>query len=316
MKNKISAVNIWNNYNTYMMFILLFVICVFASPNFFSPRNLMNIGRQYAALTFVSMGMLFVIITGGIDLSVGSILALGCVMTATILTDLGWPLIPSLFAVLIIGLIVGLFSGVLVAYFNFAPFIATLATMTIARGIAFMISNGAPIQTPANTISLLDSTRIFGIPLLIVMSAIIVIIFVFLQRKTVYGRILIAIGSNEDAVRLSGIRVKRYKLLAYGISGALAAFAGAITTSRSAVGSPLVGSGLESDAIAACVIGGASLAGGMGNPFKTLIGVLILALISNIMNLLAVPSYPQDVMKGLIIIFAVLIQSTNVKYKK
>lgn len=304
-------------YNTYLMFVILFIVCVCISSDFLKVSNLINIGRQYTALIFVCMGMLFVILTGGIDLSVGSLVALGSVMSGVCLTNWGFGVVPTMIMVALIGAACGLISGVLISQLKFAPFIATLAMMTMARGAAFMISNGAPITTPVHTIDDLGTATVFGgFPALVLMAVIIVVIFCFIQNYTSYGRVVIAIGSNETAVRLAGIRVKIYKISVYTLCGALSAFAGAITASRSGIGSPLVGTGLELDAIAACVIGGASLSGGEGSVVKTVIGVLILALIGNIMNLLAVPSYPQDVIKGLIIVAAVLLQTATTSNKQ
>lgn len=301
--------------NTYIMFILLFIVSVLASSDFMKASNLMNIGRQYAALTFVCMGLLFVILTGGIDLSVGSIIALGSVMTGVCLSSWGFNVVETMAFVVMLGCVAGSISGILVSYFRFAPFIATLAMMTIARGLAFMISQGAPIRTPPGTIGALGTAKLFGVfPMLIVMSIALIVLFWFIQSYTTYGRLVMAIGSNETAVRLSGIRVQIYKTSVYAICGGLSAFAGVLIASRSAIGSPLVGVGTELDAIAACVIGGASLTGGEGTAVKTVMGVLILAMIGNVMNLLAIPSYPQDVIKGAIIIAAVMLQTvTNSK---
>lgn len=302
--------------NTYLMFVLLFIVCILVSGDFLKVSNLINIGRQYTVLVFVSMGMLFVILTGGIDLSVGSMIAFGSVMTGVCMTYWGFGVIQTFVAIAAMGLMIGAVSGVLVAYLQFAPFIATLSMMITVRGITFMISDG-PIKTPANSIGALGTANIFGFfPALIFLAILLLVVFWFIQKYTSYGRLVMAIGSNETAVKLAGIRVNIYKASTYALSGGLCAIAGVLTASRSAIGSPLVGTGVEMDAIAACVIGGASLSGGEGSATKTVIGVLILALIGNIMNLLAIPSYPQDVIKGLIIVAAVLMQAVTTKQNK
>lgn len=296
-------------YNTYIMLAVLVIICIGISADFFTVNNIINIGRQYAALTVISMGMLLVILTGGIDLAVGSVMALGGVIVAIFLNKFGVPTPGAIAITILVGAGLGGFAGFLVAKVKMAPFIVTLAVMTIARGVAFMVSNGTPIKIPSGTIETLGTGMVFGgLPTLVLIGIIVVILFWFLLKYTSFGRLVVAIGSNETAVTLAGIRVKSYKASVYVISGICAAFAGILTASRTAMGSPVVGEGFELDAIAACVIGGASLSGGEGSAVKTLVGVLILALIGNIMNLLAVPSYPQDVIKGFIIIASVLLQ--------
>ncbi|NLG93237.1 MAG: ABC transporter permease [Clostridiales bacterium] len=295
-------------YNTYIMLAVCLIICMAISPDFLTLTNLFNISRQYAALTVVSMGMLLVIATGGIDLSVGSYLACGSVLVAIFINS-GLGLIPAILLDVALGLVCGTLSGVLVAKFKMPAFIVTMAMMTIIRGAAFILSNGSPIRTPSNTISQLGQNTIAHIiPLLLVLALVVVAIFAFVINRTSFGRIVLAIGSNENCVRLSGIRVNYYLIAVYAISGLCATLGGVMAASRTGIGTPLYGEGLELDAIAACVIGGASLSGGTGSAVKTVVGVLVLALIGNIMNLLSVPSYPQDVIKGLIIIASVLLQ--------
>jgi ribose transport system permease protein len=295
-------------YNTYLMLAICLVICMAISPDFLTLTNLFNISRQYASLTVVSMGMLLVIATGGIDLSVGSYLACGSVLVA-IFINLGMGLLPAVLLALALGLVSGTVTGVLVAEFKMPAFIVTMAMMTIIRGAAFILSNGSPIRTPSNTISQLGQNTIANvIPLLLVLALVVVAVFVFIINRTSFGRIVLATGSNESCVRLSGIRVNYYTIAVYAISALCATLGGIMAASRTGIGTPLYGQGLELDAIAACVIGGASLSGGTGSAVKTVVGVLVLALIGNIMNLLSVPSYPQDVIKGLIIIASVLLQ--------
>ncbi len=300
--------------STYVMFAALVIICICISPDFFTLNNIINIGRQYAALIVVAMGMLMVILTGGIDLSVGSVMAFGGVLVAIFLSKLNLGMAASITLTLLVGAGLGAFAGFLVAHVRMASFIVTLAVMTIARGTALLISNGTPLKTPAGTLDALGTGVVFGgLPVLVFIAACAVLLFWFLLKYSSFGRLVVACGSNETAVSLAGVRVKNYKLSVYLISGLCASFAGILTASRTAMGSPIVGEGLELDAIASCVIGGASLSGGQGSAVKTLVGVLILALIGNIMNLLAVPSYPQDIIKGFIIIASVLLQVATSK---
>jgi ribose transport system permease protein len=295
-------------YNTAFIFLLMLVVSATVSDVFFTPSNLSNLVRQVTPVGIMSMGMLLVILTGGIDLSVGSIVAMTGVLCAMFTQTMPLPM--AILASLACGLVIGSVSGYLVALHKIAPFIATLALMSIVRGLGFISSKGAPVLVSETATALTDfgSGSSLGIP-----NPALVLIFVFaataiILRYHVFGRIVIAIGSNEEAVRLSGIRVWLYKFSVYVISGGLAAAAGLIITARTAVGSPVMGVGMELDVIAAVVIGGASLSGGKGNALNTLLGVLILGMIGNIMNLLIIPAYSQQVIKGLIIIFAMLLQ--------
>ncbi len=296
-------------YNTIFVFLVMVIVSTMLSDVFLTERNIFNLLRQVSGLGIVSMGMLLVILTGGIDLSVGSIAALGSVLVAHFLRE--QPLGPSLFLALGGGFLIGAASGILVANRNMAPFVATLALMTVARGFAYMVSKGSPIITNSDLLSDFGSSYWIRIPLPVFLMFAIFVITLLVLRFTAFGRIVMAIGSNESAVRLAGIRVGYYKFAVYAITGVLCAIAGIISTSRTGVGSPIVGTGMELDAIAAVVIGGASLSGGRGNAINTLLGVLVLGMIGNIMNLMNVPSYPQQVIQGLIIVAAVLLQGVE-----
>lgn len=295
-------------YNTIFIFVVLLVVSSIASKAFFTERNIFNLLRQMAGIGIVSMGMLLVILTAGIDLSVGSMMALASVLSAHFLFSMPLPL--SIILTILTGVALGSVSGFLVSNRRMAPFVVTLAMMTIARGLAYIVSKGAPILLPESGQALKNfgSAYWLRIPQPVFLMFIVFTIILLVLKYTAFGRLVIAIGSNEIAVRLSGVRTGIYKFLVYSISGGLAAIAGIISTSRTGVGSPIVGVGLELDAIAAVVIGGASLSGGRGTALNTLLGIFILGMIGNIMNLKNVPAYPQQVIKGLIIIFAVLLQ--------
>ncbi len=300
---KIKQILIENN--TYIIFLLLFVICSILSDTFLTSMNIRNIALQQSGPVLVSIGMLFVVLTGGIDLSVGSVMAIGASLSAILIRD-GMNFIPAIIVAMLAGMLFGLFTGALVAYAGFQGFVASLATMTIARGSAFVLTNGTPIKLQDGTLNqLVKKENLFPI---IIIAVVVIVIFTFIQKYTGWGRIVIACGSNITAVQLAGIRTKRYLMSVYAVSGILAALAGVFIAARSSTGSATVGVGQELDAIAACVIGGASLAGGKGFVIRTVAGALVLALIGNIMNLMAVPSYPQDIIKGFIIIAAVLLQ--------
>ena len=299
-------------YNTVFIFLIMLVVSALVSDVFFTSANLFNLIRQVTPVGIISMGMLLVILTGGIDLSVGSIVAMVGVLCALFTQTMPLPL--AILASLACGLLVGSLSGYLVSIHKMAPFIATLALMSIVRGLGFIFSKGAPVLVSENASALTDfgSGSFLGIPNPAFVLVLIFAITAVLLKYNVFGRIIIAIGSNEEAVRLSGIKVSAYKFSVYAIAGGLSAVAGIITTARTAVGSPVMGVGMELDVIATVVIGGASLSGGKGSAVNTLLGVLILGMIGNIMNLMNIPAYSQQVIKGLIIILAVLLQRFQV----
>ena len=302
-------------YNIFFIFIIMLIASNFVSSSFLSETNIFNLLRQVSALGIISMGMLLVIITGGIDLSVGSIMAFASVLSAYFIAFHSMSSGSSIILTILVSALIGGVSGYLVAFRNMAAFVATLALMTIARGLAYIVSKGTPIMVDNKYIDSIANGYLLGIPASVYLMLGIFIIITLLLKYSVFGRMLVAIGSNEEVVRLSGIRVPVYKFLVYCISGALCGIAGIISTSRTGVGSPLVGTGYELDAIAAVVIGGASLTGGKGLSFNTLIGVFVLGIIGNIMNLLNVAAYPQQVIKGIIIVIAVLAQGKDSQKK-
>lgn len=302
-----------------VMLVILIVVSAFLSDAFLSRGNIFNLLRQLTPLLLISIGMLLVINTGGIDLSVGAIAAAGGLAVALLIPQLLYDGVPAVLtgviAMLVFGGLLGAFNGALVAWFQLAPFVVTLAMMTIARGMTYMMSNGQPVRLPyeLEATAILDAFGSGGLPWLrlpwpVVLSILVIALFWFVMQRMVFGRMVIATGSNETAVRLAGIPHQRYIFAVYVISGALAALAGIVVTSRTGVGTPVAGLGFELDAIAACVIGGARLSGGKGTVINTVIGVLVLGLIGNIMNLMSVPSYPQQIIKGLIIVAAVMLQ--------
>jgi len=295
-----------NNIVVFVMLALLIVSGIL-SPAFLTTQNIFNLLRQLSPPTLLAMGMLFVILTGGIDLSVGSVVAMSAVLTAMFLQSHN--LVVAIFLVILVAAAFGAFNGYLVAKRRLAPFVVTLAGMTIARGIAFIVSRGHPVRINSDFLINFAIARFMGIPHIVWFVMFIVIFLALVQRFTVFGRFIQGTGSNETAVTLSGINAGFYKISVYVISAVLSAIGGILIASRVGMGTPLAGQAMELDAIAEVVIGGASLSGGRGTVVKTLMGVLVLGMIGNILNLLNVPSYPQQVLKGVIIIAAVLLQS-------
>lgn len=295
------------------LIIVLFVLIIvmsFLSSDFLTLSNIFNILTQVSINGLLAAGMTFVIITGGIDLSVGSVLAVVGVIFAS-MSKTG-PIV-SLFVSLLIGLIIGLTNGFIISKFNIQPFIVTLASMTIYRGITYIITNGSPISGLPLSLQNIGSGLIAGfLPIPALILIIIYILAFYLLNKTKLGRYTYAIGDNEEATRNAGINVNKYKIIIYGLSGLAAAISAIILTARLNSAQPNAGLSYELDAIAATAIGGTSLAGGSGTITGTFIGVLILGIISNGLNLMNVSSFYQQVIKGLIILGAVLLD----KYKK
>ena len=279
------------------------VVMFIATPAFLTVPNLLNVGVQAAVVAVLAFGMTFVIITAGIDLSVGSVAALSSICAGWLVASAGLPGPTALLAAPLVGLLTGLVSGAAVAYGKLPAFIATLAMLSIARGLALVVSGGRPIDMPDSVAALGGDLGPVPVPILVLLVAWAVTAFVL--NRTVFGRSLYAIGGNEEAARLAGLPVKRTLAAVYALSGLFAGIAGMVLAGRLASAQPQAASGYELDAIAAVVIGGASLAGGSGKATGTLIGALILAVIRNGLNLLNVTAFWQQVVIGLVIAAAV-----------
>ncbi|MGD7002919.1 ABC transporter permease [Corynebacterium halotolerans] len=283
--------------------VLLCVALFIATPHFLTVPNLINIGIQAATVAILAFGMTFVIVTAGIDLSVGSVAALGAMVSAYFFTETGLPGWLTLLAGLAMGLLAGAISGLAVAYGKLPAFIATLAMMSVARGVTLVISQGSPIPT-APSVNWLGST-VAGVPIPILMMALAGLACWFILSRTVLGRSMYAIGGNMEAARLSGLPVKKILVSVYALAGLFAGLAGLVMAGRLASAQPQAGVGYELDAIAAVVIGGASLAGGTGKATGTLVGAILLAVIRNGLNILNVSSFWQQIVIGCVIALAV-----------
>ncbi|MGV3161027.1 ABC transporter permease [Corynebacterium sp. 32222D000AT] len=284
----------------------LIVLCValfIATPHFLTVNNLVNIGIQAATVAILAFGMTFVIITAGIDLSVGSVAALGAMVSASFFVNTGLPGWVTLILGLLTGLLAGVICGMATAWGKIPSFIATLAMMSIARGATLVISQGSPMPT-ADAVNWMGST-VAGVPIPIVMMVIAGLVCWFILERTVLGRSMYAIGGNLEAARLSGLPVRQIQVAVFGLSGLFAALSGLVMAGRLTTAQPQAGVGYELDAIAAVVIGGASLAGGAGKATGTLVGALLLAVIRNGLNLLNVSSFWQQIVIGLVIALAV-----------
>lgn len=290
----------------FLALIALIAIASFISDAFLSPFNLINVMRQVALYGIVSVGLTFVILTAGIDLSVGSIVGVVAVATATMLNaGIAVPIV--ILAAIALGLCFGLANGIGVAWIQIPPFIMTLGAMVMLRGLALTLSDGRPVdvQNMTSEFAMIGRGNLAGVPIAVWIFLLIAAVALFVLRYTVFGRNIYAVGSNREAARLSGINVNRVLVGVYAISGMLAGLSAVIFVSRLTVGEPTAGTGLELEAIAITVIGGASLFGGVGGVVGTVVGACILAVLANIMNLVGISPFTQQIVKGAIIIIAV-----------
>lgn len=297
----------FKNYGIFVVFIVLVIILMILSPNAFAkPRNLINVVKQASINGVLACGMMFVIIAGGIDLSAGSVVALSGVVAAYLAQMQGIPIFIPILGALGTGALIGLINGFGAAYAELPPFIITLATMSIVRGAALILSGGSPVfglQEQFEGIAGISIANV--IPILVLYFLLIAVFSGFILNKTVFGRHVYAIGGNSITAKVSGINVKSMLLRVYIICGVFSGIAGLLIASRTMQGSPTVGVGYEMDAIAAVVIGGVSMSGGSGKWYGTIIGALLLALISNGLDILGVSSNFQQIIKGIIIAVAV-----------
>lgn len=308
--------------------IALLIMCIalsFLSDRFLTPENGWNVMRQISVNIVISVGMTLVILTGGIDLSVGSILALAGAVTAVLLkfgaeieslnVYLGFTLLGALLGGTLVGAFLGWFNGLTITRFKVPPFVATLAMLTIARGLTMLLTGGFPITGFSNEMAFIGTGWFLGVPMPVWISAVVVFMAVVLTKKTRLGRHIYAVGGNETAAELSGLKIKRIKLIVYTIAGALAGIGGILVTSRLDSAQSNAGTGFELDSIAAVVIGGTSLSGGKGTIPGTVQGALIIGILNNGLVLLNVSPFWQQVIKGLVILLAVVIEKLNSRGK-
>ncbi|AEB30125.1 ribose ABC transporter [Carnobacterium sp. 17-4] len=298
----------------FLALIVLVVLVTIVNPSFIAPTNLLNLLRQVSTNALIAFGMTFVIITGGIDLSVGSTLALSSALMAGTIAA-GMDPILAMILSLVVGTVFGAVNGLLITKGKMAPFIATLATMTIYRGLTLVYTDGNPITGIGDSFifKFVGRGYFFGIPFPVVLMIISFILLYILLHKMTFGRKTFAIGGNEKASFIAGIKNDRIKTGIYALSGLMAALAGIIITSRLDSAQPTAGTSYEMDAIASVVLGGTSLSGGRGRLVGTLIGALIIGTLNNGMNLLGISSFYQQVVKGIVIIIAVLLDRKNKK---
>ena len=293
--------------------IALLAMCIFlvifptTRTTFLTPNNMFNILRQNASNLFLATGMTMVIILGGIELSVGSVIALSGCVAAGCVVNLGLPEAVGFLAAILVGAIVGMFNGLVICKTDIPPFIVTLASMNIAKGIALVYTQGAPIRCMTDAFKFPGAGYVGPVPTPVSLMLIVFVIAALMINRTQLGRHIYAVGGNAQAAKFSGINVSKVKFIVYTYTGIMAGIAGVVVASRLYSGQPTAGDGAEMDAIAAVVVGGTSMSGGSGRIGGTLIGVLIIGVLNNGLNLMGVDSNWQYIVKGLVILLAVYV---------
>ena len=288
-------------------FFIMFLFLSLATQRFLTADNWINIFRQVTTNTTISIGLMMAIIISGIDLTVGSIIALSGCVTVKAIVALGIPVFWAVILGCFVGALSGLITGCIIAYTDMPPFVVTLAMMNVGRGAAYLVANGSPIRLSTEEFEQIGSGYLGFIPLPVVYTGCLLLLTWFILNRTRLGRHIYAVGGNREAARFSGINIKRVQIFVYTYSGCLAAFAGIVLASRMASGQPAVGVGYETDAVAASVLGGASMTGGVGTIGGLVIGALVIGILSNGLNLLGVNSFWQYIAKGVVILIAVYI---------
>lgn len=301
--------------NILSVLILVGIAISIFSPYFLTTNNLMGVFRSFSLVGIMSIGMMLVIITGGIDLSVGSVMGLSSLMTALAFQH-GWGPLPAILAGLCAGLIVGAFNGFLITWIQLPPFIATLGTLSIGRGLMYIITKGVPVTPDVpDSFTFIGQGYLGFVPIPVVIMLLLTVCFSILMRRTRFGRHVYATGGNEVAARLSGVRTHRVKFTVYALSGLIAALAGVVSFSRFVSAEPASGFGAELDVIAAAAIGGASLSGGVGSVEGAIIGAALAGIITNGVVLLNIDTYAQQAITGCVILIAVSIDIWRVRRK-
>ncbi len=306
---KMNKKKLINQINIYRSVLILLVICIFAtilSPSFLSVTNLFNVFKQITVAGVVGCGMTFVILTGGIDLSVGSILGLSGVLAAGVLESTGNPAFAIALA-LAVGVICGAINGFFVSFCEIPPFISTLGMMTLLRGCVLVYTKGSPISIKSDAYKFFGKGAIAGIPVPVIILILLFLLAHYILTQTSYGRSIYAFGGNREAARLSGISTRFTEWMAYTINGLLCGIAGVILTARLGSAQSTSGTGIEMDAIAAVILGGTSLSGGVGFVLPTVVGAMIMGIIDNILTLMNVNPHATNIVKGAVILIAVLV---------
>ena len=309
---------LYNKYGVLIMLLILMVIFWIINPVFMTVQNIINILKQVAIIGIVAVGMTFVLVSDGIDLSVGGVISLACITLSLFVTKLNIPIFVAMPLVLIEAVIVGFINGVVIAKIKVPPLIMTLGTCTFLEGFNFTICGGLPVYGLPASLKWAGQYNLFGkIPVLVIAMLLMMAIGMFILSKTYLGRYFYAIGSNEEATRLTGINANRIRIIAYTLSGLMAGVAGILMLGRIGSGQPGAGDGYEMDVLTGCVLGGVSLSGGKGKISNAIVGILIIGVLSNGMSIAGMGTFPQKMVKGIVLIFAVCLDRLQyVKIRK
>ena len=306
--------NLWQNSSMIVVYVVMFVVCAIFVPYFLTGRNMIGLGLSVTTIGMVAATMLFALGAGDVDLSVGSTVAFTGILTAKLLNVTGNVFL-SVLGGIIAGALVGLVNGIFIANFKMNPLITTLATMQIVRGLGLIVSNAVAIGITIPAFFKLGNNAIWGIPVPILLTILIMAVFGILLNNTAYGRNVLAIGGNKEAARLSGVNVDLTKIVIFTLQGLVAGFGGIVMASRMTSGQPNAALGFELDVISACVLGGVSLSGGVGTMSGVVVGVLIMGTVQNVLNLLNVPTFYQYVVRGTILLIAILLDQLKQRKK-
>ncbi|MDF7825354.1 ABC transporter permease [Pontiellaceae bacterium B12227] len=299
------AASIGKQYGIFIVLLVLMIFFSIASENFLDSHNLLNVARQVSMMGIAAVGFAFVLLLGGIDLSIGSLITLVNIATAWLMVNAGWNPVLAVLVALLLSASIGFFNGWIIANLQMPPIIVTLAMMIIIEGVAYLICGGLPIYGFAKSFAVIGQGYVGPIPIPVIIMAIVMGLGMFILRKTYFGRYFYAVGGNEEAAELSGINVKRVKYLVYTLSGFFAGVAGIVMLSRTNSGQVIAGKNFEFLVLTACVLGGVSVSGGSGKISNVLGGVLVLGVLSNGLVLLDVGDYVQKVIRGSVLLIAV-----------
>lgn len=309
---------LFRKYGVFVIMIALIVVFTIINPVFFSVKNAINLSKQIAILGILSVGMTIVLLTGGLDLSMGSVVSMLCVTVSMYVTKLGISAPVAMLMGILSATFVGFINGVCIAKIKVPPLIMTLGMQIFLSGFTYTLCGGLPVYGIPASLKVLAQTYVLGgIPLSALIMVVVLLIGAFLLSKTYFGRYLYAVGSNEEATALSGINADRIRILAYALCGAIVGVAGIVMLARVGSGQPSAGEGYETDVLAACVLGGVSLNGGKGSVGKAFMGILTIGILTNGMSIAGMGDFQQRMIKGLVLIFAVILDSLQyVKVRK
>ncbi|MCI8374331.1 MAG: ABC transporter permease [Lachnospiraceae bacterium] len=303
-------ITLYKKYGVLFILLALVIFFSFAAPMFFSVTNLFNISKQVAIMAILSVGMTFVLLTGGIELSMGSVISLGVVLISKMVTEAGLPIAVSMLAAVVTATVLGFIDGLIIAKIKVPPLIITLGMQIFLYGFTYTICNGQPVYGIPVSLKWIGQTYVFGvIPVSAILMLIVILIGHFILTKTYLGRYFYAIGSNEETAKLSGINADKIRILAYTFCGCLVGIASIVMLGRIGSGQPSAGDGYEMDVLTGCVLGGVSLNGGKGNVAKAFAGILVIGVLSNGMALMGLDSFAQKMVKGVVLMLAVILDS-------